>query len=195
MMSLVLQTAPDQLANTGSATSWPALVVLVVVGALAVQRYTDVDLRAWLPTGGTSQQAGQTPDGRLGGLLDFATSTNGILLAGVLLLGAMVLGGVLGLPPGTGVQLVVALELLALYLVLRELDAYSFPLFVTVAAITTMLALSALGEPIIGGVLNSEVGVILVLGLLGLGWRWLSQRGDDQQRIIVRADDGSGGDQ
>lgn len=108
-------------------------------------------------------------------------------------LGALVLGGFLGLPDGSGVQLVVALELLALYLVLRELGAYSFRKFVAVGAITTVLALSALGEPIIASLLNSQPGVILVLGVLYLGWRWLKQRRDSGgggQTIDIETKDG-----
>lgn len=103
------------------------------------------------------------------------------------------LGGFLGLPDGSGVQLVVALELLALYLVLRELGAYSFRKFVAVGAITTVLALSALGEPIIASLLNSQPGVILVLGVLYLGWRWLKQRRDSGgggQTIDIETKDG-----
>ncbi|WP_254841130.1 hypothetical protein [Natronomonas marina] len=124
---------------------------------------------------------------------DVSISANGILIAGLLFIVALILGGVLGVPEGTGVQLVVALELLALYLLLHELDSYSFPAFVAIGAVTTVIALSATGEPVIASILNSNVGVILVVGSLYLLYRWLRQRGDDNQTIVVRGRRGGGG--
>lgn len=125
----------------------------------------------------------------LGGLV----SANGILIAALLMVAALILGGALGVPQGTGVQLVVALELLAVYLLLHELDAYNFPLFAVVGAATTIVALSATGEPVIASILNSNVGVILVIGVLYLLWRWLRQRDRERPRIVLRRDDDSGG--
>jgi hypothetical protein len=130
------------------------------------------------------------------GLLSRLLTVNGIVLSAVAFTLALLLGGALGVPDGLGVQVVVALELLALYLLLHELDAYSFPFFAAVGAITTVLGLSALGEPVIASILNSEVGVILVLGALYLGYRWLKQRnsggGDGEQTIVVRRGGGGG---
>jgi hypothetical protein len=122
-------------------------------------------------------------------------SMNGLLLAGVVFVLALMLAGALGVPAGVGVQVVVALELLAVYLLLHELDAYSFPFFAAVGAATTLLGLSATGEPVIASILNSEVGVIAVLGGLYLGYRWLKQRDSDGRTIVVRGRrrDGGGG--
>jgi hypothetical protein len=122
-------------------------------------------------------------------------SMNGLLLAGVVFVLALMLAGSLGVPAGVGVQVVVALELLAVYLLLHELDAYSFPFFAAVGAATTLLGLSATGEPVIASILNSEVGVIAVLGGLYLGYRWLKQRESGGRTIVVRGrrQDGGGG--
>jgi hypothetical protein len=122
-------------------------------------------------------------------------SMNGLLLAGVVFVLALMLAGALGVPAGVGVQVVVALELLAVYLLLHELDAYSFPFFAAVGAATTLLGLSATGEPVIASILNSEVGVIAVLGGLYLGYRWLKQRESGGRTIVVqgRRRDGGGG--
>jgi hypothetical protein len=120
-------------------------------------------------------------------------SMNGLVLAGVVFVLALMLAGALGVPAGVGVQVVVALELLAVYLLLHELDAYSFPFFVAVGAATTLLGLSATGEPVIASILNSEVGVILVLGGLYLGYRWLKQRDSGGRTIVVRGRRRGGG--
>jgi len=117
---------------------------------------------------------------------DGVVSANGILIAGLLFIIALILGGALGVPAGTGVQLVVALELLAVYLLLHELDAYSFGGFVAIGAVTTVVALSATGEPVISSILNSGPGVILVLGVLALGWRRLQQRDKQRPKIVLR---------
>jgi len=129
------------------------------------------------------------------GLRSRLGSMSGLLLAVVVFVLALMLAGALGVPAGVGVQLVVALELLAVYLLLHELDAYSFPFFAAVGAATTILGLSATGEPVIASILNSEVGVILVLGGLYLGYRWLKQRdsGGGSQTIVVRRKKGGGG--
>jgi hypothetical protein len=120
-------------------------------------------------------------------------SMNGLLLAGVVFVLALMLAGALGVPAGVGVQVVVALELLAVYLLLHELDAYSFPFFAAVGAATTLLGLSATGEPVIASILNSEVGVIAVLGGLYLGYRYLKNRNSGGRTIVVRGRRKGGG--
>ena len=183
----VLQSA------SGGLPSPIAVVAVLAVVAYAVTRWTDV--RLWPPGRGSAGG-----NGSAGGVADTAGGAAGrvvgvltdpvVLAAGMLVALVLVLSGAVPLPPGVSVQGVVALELLAVYFVLRELDAYSFPLFAVVAGVTTVLALSSLGEPIIASILNSEVGVILVIGALYLGYRWLRQRGDDNQTIVVQAEEG-----
>lgn len=176
---------------SGGLPSPIAVVAVLAVLAYALTRWTSV--RLW-PLGGGDG------NGSAGGIADTAGGAAGrvvgvltdpvVLAAGMLIALVLVISGAVPLPAGVSVQGVVALELLAVYFVLRELDAYSFPLFAVVAGVTTVLALSALGEPIIASVLNSEVGVILVIGALYLGYRWLRQRGDDSQTIVVQAEEG-----
>lgn len=183
----VLQSA------SGGVPSPIAAAAVIAAVAYAVTRWTDVSL--W-PLGrgsgggnGTAGDVADTAGGAAGRVVSVLTDPV-VLAAGMLVALVLVLSGAVPLPAGVSVQGVVALELLAVFFVLRELDAYSFPLFAVVAGVITVLALSSLGEPIIGSVLNSEVGVILVIGALYLGYRWLRQRGDDNQTIVVQAEEG-----
>jgi hypothetical protein len=173
----------------------PSPIAAVAVIAVAVYAVNRVGISLW-PLG----RGGGGGNGTAGGVADTAGGAAGrvvgvltdpvVLAAGMLVALVLVLSGTVPLPAGVSVQGVVALELLAVYFVLRELEAYSFPLFAVVAGVITVLALSSLGEPIIGSVLNSEVGVILVIGALYLGYRWLRQRGNDNQTIVVQAEEG-----
>lgn len=139
-----------------------------------------------IPFLGDSSNSSSSGEGMLGGLV----SANGILIAGLLFVAALIIGGALGVPAGTGVQLVVALELLAVYLLLHELDSYTFEGFVALGAITTLVALSATGEPVIASILNSGPGVLLVIGVLYLLYRRLKQREKSRPKIVVRRDGG-----
>jgi len=158
-------------AGSGGLPSPIAVVAVLAVLAYAVTRWTGVSLR---PSGSASGDG----NGSTGTVADTAGGVAGRVV------------GVLTDPVVLAAGMLVALELLAVYFVLRELDAYSFPLFAVVAGVTTVLALSSLGEPIIASILNSEVGVILVIGALYLGYRWLRQRAEDSQTIVVQAEEG-----
>lgn len=198
-MNVLQIQPPDTVGQTaGGATSTVGLIVVLAVGLYLLDRYTGLSLAGLWPFGGDGGGSGggggglADGDGLLSQLTGFATSLNGILVGGLALLAALIIGGALSLPPGAGVPFIVAIELVATYLILRELDAYSFPTFALVAGTTTVLALSALGEPIIGTIVNSQVGVIVVIGVLYLGYRALqAYRKGQTTKIIVR---GGGGE-
>lgn len=147
-------------------------------------------MRRWqminIPFIGSSSNSG----GSKGGVVSRVVSLPRLAIAGLLVVAALVLGGALGVPEGMGVQLVVMLELLAVYLFLHELDAYTFEGFVLVGALTTVIALSATGEPVLASLLNSGPGVILVLGVLYLGYKRLQQRDQSRPTIVLRRDGG-----
>ena len=108
-----------------------------------------------------------------------------------LLLGAVALGLAVLLSGGniaTRVPLVVGLILLGTYAILRRLGEYHALTFALLAAVEVVIALSALGEPVLGAVFNSESAPIVVLVVGALAWRVLSiYQSDDpapEQRVV-----------
>lgn len=190
-----LQTTPAFPEPTGGGTSPLAILTVVAAVGYVVQTRTSVDLLGLVPSGGGaggSSSGGSGGDDTGGGVLGFVTSINGLAIGALTLLSALIIGGALDVPEGTGVPFVVALELIAAGLILDELGGLSPRLFVAVVAATTVLGLSALGEPVVGTIVNSPVGVFAVLGTIALLWRAL---GDRTRRIVVRGeveDDGGG---
>lgn len=175
-MSNPLQTLPSTGDITTSLLGW--LVVIVVVGWV-VTRVLDIDVLGALPVigdssggGGGGSTGGLGLGGTLAGVRSFATSTTGLLIIGASVVSGLVLTGAIQLPAGTGVQFVVLLELFAFYLGLQWFDAYSFPLFALVSGVVTVLALSALGEPVLSTVVNSRAFPIIVVigGYLAVQW-------------------------
>lgn len=188
-MKLTLTTiAPLQTdaVPTGGDTS-PILILLIIGVALyAVDRWV-VDLGQYLPSlgGGSSS----------GGMGIPFVSSNRLLIGALAIVLALVAVGPLGLPAGSSVPLIVALNLLGAYLVLRELGAYDPMLFVIIAATTVVIALSALGEPVIGALANSEVAPILTIGVLYLGYRAIKawSKANQPPKVVLDDDEVDGG--
>lgn len=181
MMHTLTTVAPLQtIPASGGGASTLSIIVVLGVALYAIDEWV-VDLTRFLPSLG-----GQSKSGSGGGLLGMLPDLNGLLLGVVGLALAFVLAG-FG-PAGSTVPLVVALNLLAAYLLLREFDAYDPVLFAIVSASTVVIALSALGEPVIGTVVNSDVGPILVIGGLYLTWKAIQAYRDSNKRppIVVR---------
>ncbi|MFC6975686.1 hypothetical protein ACFQL1_15085 [Halomicroarcula sp. GCM10025709] len=200
-MSVAAQFATptgEAASTTGSAGGLVLLAVVAALALAALDTLTGIDVLGWLPSlGGSLGSSGAASDsdsGIIGSTLAFATSTPMLLLAGVATLLVLILSGAFDLAEGTGLQLVVALELIATFLVLRALGEYRFRLFALTAGATVVISLSALGEPVIGTIVNSNVGPIVAVGTIALLWRLLGGDGGGPQRIVVRGqvEDGDG---
>lgn len=181
------QTTPAS-SDGGSGSSILAFLLVGALSLYALHRFSNVDVLGMLPfIGGSS---GGSSVG--GGWLD--DTGNALLFVGVALLTALTVGSALGAAPALGVQMIVGLELLATYLILRELNAYSFKLFVVVAAAVVMLAFAAVGEPVFGYIATSDMFPLIVLAVLYMGYKGV--KGLNQKRqIVISADtdgDGSG---
>ncbi|MFC7077861.1 hypothetical protein [Haloarcula halophila] len=196
-MSVAAQFATPTGSGASTTGSAGGLVLVAVVAALALaalDTFTRVDVLGFLPSfGGSSSTA--SDGGFIASTLAFLTSTPVLLLTGVATLLVLILSGAFALPEGTGLQLVIALELVATYLILQALDQYSFRLFALVGTATVVIGLSALGEPVIGTVVNSNVGPIVAVGTIALLWRALGSDDDGQRRIVVRGQVEDGDDQ
>jgi hypothetical protein len=194
---LALQSTPALPEATGGGTSPLAILTVVAAIGYVVQTRTAIDLLGLVPSlGGSGGGSGGSSSSGSGGLLGFVVSINGLAIGVLTLLTAFVVGGMVDLPRGTGVAVVVTLILVATALILDELGGLSPRLFLAVVAATVLIALSATGEPIVGAVVNSPVGPLAVIGAIALGWRWLGQ--DRTRNIIVRGeveDDDEGGEQ
>lgn len=200
-MSTLAQFATPTGTSASTTGSAGGLVLVAVVAALAlaaIDTWTGIDVLGWLPSFGgsldSSSTSGSGDSGLIGSTLAFLTSTPILLLAGVTTLLVLILSGAFALPEGTGLQLVIALELVATYLILQALGQYSFRLFALVGTATVVLGLSALGEPVIGSIVNSNVGPIVAVGTIALLWRLLGSD-DGQRRIVVRAQSEDGDEQ
>jgi threonine/homoserine/homoserine lactone efflux protein len=90
------------------------------------------------------------------------------------------------------VPLVIGLVLLATYALLRELDQYDPILFAMLAFVEVVIGLSALGEAVIGQVVNSPTGAIIVLVAGYLAYEAIqAYRASNKPRpLVVRAADG-----
>jgi hypothetical protein len=182
--TIVAQAATDA---TPSAASPVTYVVLAVVAGWLIQTQTGVDLlgplrglRASDDVGGSFPGASDDP-----GLGLTRPRTVAIVALGGFAVAVMV--GALGLSASVQVPLAAVAVLLATYLTLRGLGSYSFRLFAVVAGGVVLLGLSALGEPLIGAIVNSRVFPILAIGGLYLAYKAVQNLGSDQrERVIIR---------
>lgn len=194
---MFLQTTPA--IPTGNTAPSPFSLLILAVGGLALIQFgTDYDLRDYVPSIGLSGSGGgSTSGGSDGGegVLGFLMSLNGVAVGGLTLLSALIVGGVIDAPAGLGVPFVVALELAALLVILGEYDAIrgNLALIGLVVLATVVLGLSALGEPVIGGVFQGPTGVLLVIGGLYLANKALDVWGKSK-RTVVRVRGRVGGD-
>ncbi|WP_435093418.1 hypothetical protein [Halorubrum sp. N11] len=116
--------------------------------------------------------AASSAAGTIGGLIER-------ILANEIVFGVLILGGAAGLLM-SGIlseqaTLIVALGAVpvALFLVLQQFDAFDFRIWVGSTALVGVLGIQVLA-PQLGETLVEETGVILVVGVLALGWRALS---------------------
>lgn len=169
----------------------PLTYVVVLVGAvLLAQRVTDVDLFGWVPSfggGGGGSSIPMIPGSR--GDPGFGLGRpRTIIIAIIGSLAAAIFAGVVGLPAGARVPIAATLTLTATYLSLRGLGSYSFSVFALVGGAVVVLGLSALGEPLIGALVNSRVFPIIAIGGLYLGYRAVQKIGSNEQprRVYIR---------
>jgi hypothetical protein len=146
-----------------------AISVALLGGLVVVGRRTGVvtEERTEAATSAASSVAGTT-----GGLVER-------LLANEIVFGVVILGGAAWVLT-SGVlseqaSLIVALGAVpvALFLVLQQFDAFDFRVWVGSTALVGVLGLQAIA-PELGETIAQETGVILVVGVIALGWRALS---------------------
>jgi hypothetical protein len=162
-------------ASAGPAVGTQVGVVLLIaaVAIVIIEAVFGVEITGRL-AGGAKRVIGLVPfvgdsDGDSG---DPMFSTRTLLAVGfAVAVLAVASGRIISLPEGGNVQILVVMELIAVYLVLREFDAFSVPVYMIVTVATVVVALSALGEPIIASLSMSPVFPILAVGLLYLGYK------------------------
>lgn len=175
-MGIPLPAIPAQAAPGGGSTIGAIVFITTVVGLL-VDRFTDIDvfdavssapsrIKSMIPfIGGPSRSSGNG-----GGVMGFFSSGNGLVITSVVVFTLLFAGGLLDLPEGANLQIIVAIELVGVFAVLRELDIENtMEVFVIIAVVTILLGLSAMGEPVIGAIAQSDVFPLLAIGGLGLG--------------------------
>lgn len=188
-----LQATPAATAGEAATSPWTYLVLVGIV-LWAVERTTEYDpitaARSLISRDDDdASMAGETPSPGFG-LLRPRT----LVIAGVSVLLFLVFTGALGLPSSIRVQLAAGLVLLGSYLTLRGLGAYSFRMFLVVGVGVVILGLSALGEPIIGGLARSPVFPIVALGGLYLAYKAIQKYrgggGGGTKYVVVKRGDG-----
>lgn len=168
-------------------TSYVAYALIGIGALYAVHRFTNIDLLGLIPSvgGGGGGSSGGGGGGLLGG-------GNLLILVATALMAALVAGAALGAVPGLGVQLVIGLELLAAYLLLREFGLYSFKAFAVIAVLTAMAGFAALGEPVFGYIATSDVFPLIVIAVLYFAYQGI--RAATRKREIVISADTDGDD-
>lgn len=181
----VLQT------STGPAPGTQIGIVLFIAAAAVVvlETFFDVEITGRI-VGAVKRIASMLPipsAGSGGSILDALTTRRMIAFAFAVGVLAVASGRIVSLPHGSAVQLLVVLELVAVYLVLREFDAFSVPVYMIVTVSTVVVALSALGEPVIASLSMSPVFPILAIGALYLGYKAIQAwRASNTTKVTIR---------
>jgi surface glycoprotein (TIGR04207 family) len=84
--------------------------------------------------------------------------------------------GMLALPDGAGIVLVVTIAVIGSYIVLRRWASASMTVWAIGALATTVVGLEALGTPVVESLISSEGFVVLIIAGAALAWRYFSVR-------------------
>lgn len=192
----MIESIAAQSATPDAGGVSPVTYVLVLGGAIAlVQRFTAVDLFGWVPSFGGASGGSSNNGASVVPQLPGAGGGSGFGLTRPRTLMIVIFGGVAvaimigaaGLPTGARVPVAATLTLLSTFLALRALGSYSFSTFALVGVTVLLLGLSALGEPLIGALVNSRVFPILAIGGLYLGYKAVQRIGNDEpRRVYIR---------
>lgn len=188
----MISTIVVQSSTPDVPTASPLTYVVIFLGAaLLAQRFTDTDLLGWIPTVGSSSGGDANPVQRLPGAGSGPgfglTRPRTLMIAIFGSLAVAIMAGAAGLPSEARVPVAATLTLTATYLALRALGSYSFSVFAFVGASVLILGLSALGEPLIGAIVNSRVFPVIAIGGLYLGYKAVQQLGNDEpRRVYIR---------
>lgn len=171
----VLQT------STSASSGTQAAIVLFVlaVAVVGIETLTGVEITGRI-AGFVKRAVGMIPipfvgngdsSDSGGGILADVSMRTALAVAFALGVLAVASGRIVQLPDGGSIQILLVMELIAVYLVLREFDAFSVPVYMIVTVATVVVALSVLGEPVIASLTLSPVFPILAVGLLYLGYK------------------------
>ncbi|WP_176451057.1 hypothetical protein [Halorubrum sp. Ea1] len=169
------------------------LLGIVLIGAVAVVgRRTGVitEERTEAATSVASSTAGT-----VGGIVERILANE--IVFGLLILagtGWVLTSGVL--PEQTTLIVALGAVPVALFLVLQQFDAFDFRIWVGSTALVGVLGIQALA-PQLGETIAEEAGLIIVVGVIALGWRavsaWRAEANtpDEVNRIEISGDDGA----
>jgi hypothetical protein len=177
MTSPSIPTTVAQTATAPTANPVALLLVLGVGAVLALRRFTDIRPARTV--------AGYVP----------SISANR-LLVGAAAIGLAVLFA--AGDPRARVPLVVGLVLVGTFAILRDIGEYDPITFAMLAGVEVIIALSALGEPVIGSIANSDTGPLVVLVVGAIAWRLIGmyrerQKEQRERRITQRVRERMGG--
>lgn len=167
-----LQTA----SSTATGTQAGILLLVVAAAVVLIEALTGIEIITPV-AGGVRRAIGMLPlpgfgdNDSGGGLFADVSMRTALAAAFAVAVLAVASGRIVQLPGGSEVQILVVLELIAVYLVLREFDAFSIPVYMVITVATVVVALSALGEPVMAALTMSPVWPILAVGLLYLGYK------------------------
>lgn len=178
--------------STGPAPGTQIGVVLfiVAVAVVVLETFFGVEITGRV-TGAIRRIAAMLPvpsaGSSGGGIREMLTMRATLAAAFALGVLAVASGRIVSLPHGSAVQLLVVMELVAVYLVLREFGAFSVPIYMIVTVATVVVALSALGEPVIASLSMSPVFPILAIGALYLGYKAIQAwRASNTTKVTIR---------
>lgn len=212
-VAVISTPAAAQTDGVSGGTTAALAVFIAVVAVVLVDTFTEMDVTGSI-TGAagrvtsavTNTAASLTPGNPLSdttsrardtgsGLNRFFTSRTGLLILVLVVIVGAAAAGVGTVERTSSLPLFVAVELIAVYLVLQDIDAFSLPVFSLVTAATVILSLSALGEPVIGALAQSPVFPILGVGGLIVAWRaikaWRNRGGGGTETVVIRGGGGS----